>query len=152
MIKRQGYKYKIPEEARERIKNKQCPSCGLHKDKWKRRTDWRCCSVKCTTDYEKNIVLRFWWVDIRLKAFKRDKFTCVKCGTKEDAINLIGDHIKPIALGGEEFDINNVQTLCMGCDKIKTKQDQKKIARERRIEKVQEKNQTLVTVLQRKTQ
>jgi len=48
---------------------------------------------------------------------------------------LIGDHIIPIALGGDEWDINNVQTLCEACNKIKTKEDMKKIAEARSIEK-----------------
>lgn len=49
---------------------------------------------------------------------------------------LVGDHIIPIALGGEEWDINNVQTLCKACNKIKTKEDAGKIAELRRSEKV----------------
>lgn len=144
MIKRQGYKYKIPKEARERIENKQCPSCGLPKDKWKRRTDWRCCSTKCTANYEDNMIERFWWTKTRKEAFVRDGYKCVKCGKEGTDSSLVGDHIKPIALGGEEFDVDNVQTLCILCDKIKTKEDQAKIGKQRRIEKVQEKNQTLV--------
>ena len=86
------------------------------------------------------------WVSIRIKALKRDNHTCVKCGYKGNApySDLIGDHIESIALGGEEFDVDNVQTLCIPCDKIKTKEDQAKIGKQRRIEKVQEKNKTLV--------
>ncbi len=138
MIKRQGYKYIIPKEARERIENNQCPSCGLPKDKWKRRTDWRCCN------YEDNIVKRFWWTKTRKEAFVRDGYKCVKCRKKGSDGSLVGDHINPIALGGEEFDVDNVQTLCIDCDKIKTKEDQAKIGKQRRIEKLQEKNKTLV--------
>jgi len=143
MIKRQGYTYKIPEYARKRIENKECPTCGNPKSEWNRRKDWRCCSKKCTDKYEKDIVVKSWWVDIRRKAFKRDNFTCVQCGFKGDIINLIGDHIIPIAIGGEEFDVENVQTLCEKCNKIKTKKDHEKIAKQRRIEKVQSKNKTL---------
>ena len=144
MIKRQGYKYKVPKEARDRINNNQCPSCGKPKSKWKRRIDWRCCSTKCTANYEDNIVIRYWWVKTRKEAFVRDDYKCVKCGEEGTESSLVGDHIEPIALGGEEFDVDNVQTLCIDCDKIKTKEDQNKIAKQRRIEKVQEKNQTLV--------
>jgi 5-methylcytosine-specific restriction endonuclease McrA len=52
-----------------------------------------------------------------------------------DDSKLIGDHIVPITLGGEEWDINNVQTLCIACNKIKTKSDIALIAERRRIEK-----------------
>lgn len=75
------------------------------------------------------------WGDVRMRALKRDKYTCRKCGKKPGLENLIGDHIKPIALGGDEWDLDNVQTLCTDCDKIKTRQDMKKIAELRRKEK-----------------
>ena len=48
---------------------------------------------------------------------------------------LVADHIVPIALGGEEFDVNNVQTLCAQCNKSKTADDIKHIARLRVIER-----------------
>ena len=52
-----------------------------------------------------------------------------------DGGKLIADHIEPIALGGDEWDENNIQTLCIKCNKIKTKEDAKKIAIERKREK-----------------
>ena len=119
-----------------------CPMCGLHKKEWKRRTDWRCCSTKCTTKLENQTT---YWQSLRLKVFRRDKWSCVKCGKididKEGTI-LIGDHIIPICLGGDEWDMDNVQTLCIKCDKIKTKQDKVEIAKQRRIEKKQLNNKT----------
>jgi len=53
--------------------------------------------------------------------------------------NLIGDHITPIALGGDEWDLKNVQTLCIACNKIKTKEDARKIALLRKRIKIQTK-------------
>lgn len=41
---------------------------------------------------------------------------------------IIADHIIPIAMGGEEFDLNNIQTLCIKCNKEKTKKDMQKIS------------------------
>jgi len=58
-----------------------------------------------------------------------------------DDSKLIGDHIKPIALGGEEFDIDNVQTLCIKCNKLKTAKDAEDIAARRRVEKLINKGQ-----------
>lgn len=168
MIKRQGYVVRIVPECLERMKNNLCPICGKPKEKWTRRKDWRCCSTDCTQKFEENKIIRS-WADVRLRAFKRDNFKCVKCGcqptilrqynnnyetfdnfkkyieesngkwiflkewTGRNAVlfnpeGLIGDHIKPIALGGDEFDINNVQTLCPDCNKIKTKKDMGLIA------------------------
>ena len=110
------------------------------------------------------------WQALREEAFKRDNFTCVKCGDnrkevevtikyrritnweyimqkpekipgkfkyenaerKETRNNFIGDHIISIALGGEEFDLDNVQTLCIKCNKLKTAKDLTKIAKFRK--------------------
>ena len=70
------------------------------------------------------------------QAFKRDDYTCVKCGKKKEIINneinLIADHIIPISLGGKLCDLNNVQTLCKDCNKIKNAKDQSDIARRKR--------------------
>jgi 5-methylcytosine-specific restriction endonuclease McrA len=57
---------------------------------------------------------------------------------------LIADHILAIALNGEEWDINNLQTLCVECNKIKTAEDMIKIAKLRDIEKKQSNGQTLL--------
>jgi len=137
----------IQEPALSRIKNNQCPVCGKPKSEWNRRTDWRCCSPKCTEKFEDFCIIRD-WSKLRQKCFERDNYTCVKCGLqpkhtkdswrKEGTIKdgeLVADHIIPIALGGEQWDINNLQTLCIKCNKIKTKEDAKNIAKLRRIEK-----------------
>ncbi len=170
MKKRELVKKIIPKEQLKRIKNNQCPVCEKPKSKWNRRTDWRCCSEECTAEFWKTYI-SYGWQDIRLKAFERDNYTCVKCGdnrkevevirkikrtanleelynsnwkvkaeykyveSKEIWNNFIGDHIKPIALGGDEWDLKNIQTLCIKCNKIKTKEDMKDIAKQRRIEK-----------------
>jgi len=83
------------------------------------------------------------WNSLREKVLERDRYTCVKCGHKgkdEKGViqrqELIADHIEPVALGGDEWDINNIQTLCLKCNKIKTKKDHKKIAQLRKTEKV----------------
>ena len=45
----------------------------------------------------------------------------------------IYDHIQPIALGGSPTDVNNIQIICVKCDKIKTRNDIKEIAKHRNI-------------------
>ena len=69
------------------------------------------------------------WPTLREKALKRDNFTCVCCGQKEHAphSDLVGDHKIPIAIGGDEWDLNNIQTLCIACNKKKTSEDLKNI-------------------------
>jgi 5-methylcytosine-specific restriction endonuclease McrA len=132
---RVGSEVIVPDYMNERIKLNQCPSCGIHKDHWKRSKKWRCCSKRCTQIYSANCEFNDWSV-IRTNAFARDNFTCIKCGAKGDFGSLIGDHIIPICLGGNEFDLKNIQTLCIKCDKIKTSNDLKRIAKVRKIEKL----------------
>jgi hypothetical protein len=51
----------------------------------------------------------------RRKIVKRDKYCCIKCGSKKE---LCADHIKPVATYPElAFDINNGRTLCKECHK-----------------------------------
>ena len=155
MIKRNPILYKLNKQQQEWLNSDCCPICGLPESKWKRRTDWKCCSKDCTDKFSEVVV--FIWQFFKLDAFKRDNYSCVKCGkkpllidsitecdnkeylerikNKPDTSKLIGDHIIPISLGGEEYDLENVQTLCEECNKKKTKQDQKDIAKQRRIEK-----------------
>jgi len=65
---------------------------------------------------------------------------------KDKRRKFVADHIIPIALGGSEFDLNNVQLLCEVCDKKKTKRDQGKIARKRRLIKNVGKNASTLPI------
>ena len=64
------------------------------------------------------------------------------CG-KKDRNNVNADHIFPVSLGGPEFDLSNVQTLCVECHKAKTQKDQKLIAEVRAKWKILSKNKSL---------
>ncbi len=152
-IQRRPILYKLTKQQQKWLGTNCCPICGLPEDKWNRRTDWRCCSVNCTNKFSEVVV--FIWQFFKLKAFERDNYSCVKCGDKPmrkaytwpsdkakmipDTSKLIGDHIIPIAIGGEEYNLENVQTLCIKCNKIKTKEDQKEIALFRKQHKSQTK-------------
>jgi 5-methylcytosine-specific restriction endonuclease McrA len=172
MNQRENYRVVLLEPAKSRIEKNQCAGCGKPKEEWARSKRWNCCSTKCTSEYTKNF-LYLSWQDLRMKALRRDDFTCKICGlrpTKEkfkfeydqnynpiqikqwhhglkdsdlykghfetvvDDSKLVGDHIMPIAIGGDEWDINNVQTLCVKCNKVKTRKDMKNIAIARRKE------------------
>lgn len=50
---------------------------------------------------------------------RRDKFKCVKCGSRND---LEVDHIVSDAKGGSNA-MSNLQTLCKLCHSMKTKQE-----------------------------
>lgn len=60
----------------------------------------------------------------RFSVFERDNFTCIKCGINKCFI--IADHIKPFSIFPElRLNIENGQTLCINCHKIKTKNDRR---------------------------
>jgi hypothetical protein len=48
---------------------------------------------------------------VKIEVWKRDKGSCVKCGSKE---NLHFDHIIPYSQGGSSKDAKNIQILCLG--------------------------------------
>jgi len=136
--------------AKQRIHNRECPACGKPKSEWTRRTDWTCCSKKCSEKFYNEEQSVKSWDTTKKQAFKRDDYTCVWCGKRfvkkyshldlkdkefADTSKLIGDHITPIAVGGDEFNVDNVQTLCIDCNKIKTKRDMQRIAKFRKRER-----------------
>jgi 5-methylcytosine-specific restriction endonuclease McrA len=47
---------------------------------------------------------------VKIEVWKRDKGSCVKCGSKE---NLHFDHIIPYSHGGSSKDAKNIQILCL---------------------------------------
>lgn len=55
---------------------------------------------------------------------KRDDWTCQLCHARPPkGVGLIHvDHIVPIADGGDEFDPENVRTLCRDCHKKVTRE------------------------------
>ena len=147
-MQREAYFRVISPIAEQRIKDGLCPNCGKPKSEWKRRTDWRCCSVECTDNYYKEFDKSYSWETFRYEIFKRDDSTCKMCGKRytlfrqfipdgktveiPDESNLIADHILPIVLGGEMWEKDNIETLCVDCNKIKTKADMVNIAKHRK--------------------
>lgn len=55
---------------------------------------------------------------IRLLVLKRDKYSCVKCGSCARDIPLEVDHIVPVSKGGSD-ELDNLQTLCFECNRGK---------------------------------
>lgn len=122
-------KSKLPEPD-----GKHCVICGEDLPKRKRKY----CSDDCFLKWYRSLGVKDWNFT-RWQAFERDNFTCQKCGKQhlpeyveydgktymEAMPPLIGDHIIPIFLGGAEFDLDNVQTLCIECSKVKTAEEAK---------------------------
>lgn len=79
------------------------------------------------------------WNITKRKALERDKEICQHCGNKAEEV----DHIFAVSLGGAEFDLVNLQSLCSVCHKKKTKQDHKLISKVRSKLKILSKNKSL---------
>ena len=60
------------------------------------------------------------WALLRLRIFERDGWRCRTCGRvgKTEC-----DHIVPLHKNGAPYDRNNLQTLCSGCHRQKTLED-----------------------------
>lgn len=53
---------------------------------------------------------------LRDSVFKRDNYTCQKCGARRsDGVMLVVDHIVPLSKGGKT-ELGNLQTLCDRCN------------------------------------
>lgn len=80
------------------LKFKLCPYCGEELD----------------TRYGRQPIPR----KLRHEVFKRDGYRCRECGASKDETSLEIDHIVPVARGGTN-DIDNLQTLCRECNRMK---------------------------------
>ena len=137
MKKRELYVRKHTPLQQSRLDNGECPNCGKPKSQWTGNLDWVCCCKECSDIFYQSGGEVLDWKKIRKQAFKRDNYTCVMCGKKYTyAYALTGDHINPIACGGDEFDLDNIQTLCPSCNRKKTKFDSRLIAGHRRCKEL----------------
>jgi 5-methylcytosine-specific restriction endonuclease McrA len=93
-----------------------CRRCG--RELIGRQSKW------CSTDCEDRYWDQHYWPNARKLALKRDKWTCVKCGSKE---NLTVDHIIPLMGRGYKsgcyHHLAHLQTLCHDCHVAKTAAD-----------------------------
>ncbi len=94
------------------------PNCDTLCDKFK-NGNWR---KYCYSHDGYSLMSERHWSYFKTRILLRDGYTCVKCGNKEE---LQVDHIKAIVNGGDMWDENNLQTLCINCHKRKTKKDLK---------------------------
>lgn len=61
------------------------------------------------------------WPVVRKICIRRASGLCENCLRKGIIVRGVDvDHIKPIAQGGEPFDVDNLQLLCKDCHKAKT--------------------------------
>lgn len=62
-----------------------------------------------------------YWDSIRLWVLERDGGRCSVCGRADAEMHV--DHKKPQAAGGEFWDEDNLQSICVSCHKAKNSRD-----------------------------
>ena len=72
------------------------------------------CGSELSTRYGRQPIPR----KLRHEVFKRDGYRCRECGASKEETSLEIDHILPVAKGGTN-DIDNLQTLCRECNRMK---------------------------------
>lgn len=64
---------------------------------------------------------------VRIRVMKRDRFTCVYCGTTGAESELEIDHVHPVSKGGSHH-ISNLVTACRKCNQAKGAGTMKRMA------------------------
>jgi len=143
MILREHRRYSNTQEEKERIARRACPVCGRERSAFPAGWDTICCQPSCSFLYwqeERPTVGQ-----MRRLVLLEQEGKCARCGreiTKSRAAggrhpvhSFILDHIRPIAMGGDQWDVQNLQVLCARCNKIKTARDMGEIARWKHYER-----------------
>jgi 5-methylcytosine-specific restriction endonuclease McrA len=131
------YRQYTPEE-KERLSRGACPHCGRERSNFSPRNEHTtCCQASCTMEY---------WYKQRptiaeMRRLVRDEQggKCARCrqvvhksSAPKDPYtrhHYVLDHIRPIAMGGDQWARDNLQVLCRRCNRIKTARDMGKITR-----------------------
>ena len=107
---------------------RECRVCGKALPTFRHK---RFCSPECSEE--------FWgtrnWQMLKMRVHKRDDWTCQICGKRKTYSFSANhaDHIIPVADGGDEWDPENIRTLCVPCHKAVTKEWH----RERKLRKME---------------
>ena len=97
--------------------NKEVCACGCGKLLSSKQKKWA--SIECRDAAAKLfLIVKGDVLTIRKELYNRDKGKCAYCG--ETTLNWEADHILPVFKGGGGCDLDNFQTLCLSCHKIKT--------------------------------
>lgn len=70
------------------------------------------CGPRCLRDF----FMRTDWKRVRKVVFARDGGVCMKCGNRVKAGDFHVDHIVPVAGGGDEWDLANLELSCAACN------------------------------------
>jgi 5-methylcytosine-specific restriction endonuclease McrA len=140
MPTREHRRYSNTPEEKERLARRACPVCGCERSAFADGGDTLCCGPSCSAEYwrcEHPTV-----GEMRRLVLLEQEGKCAGCRKEISAHRTTGgrhashpwvlDHIRPIAMGGDQWDTGNLQVLCARCNRIKTARDMGAIARWKR--------------------
>jgi 5-methylcytosine-specific restriction endonuclease McrA len=144
MTPREHRRYSNTPEEKERIARRACPVCGCERSEFPAGWDAICCQPPCSAKYwrEEHPTVG----EMRRLVLLEQEGKCARCRREIQKSQTAGrgrnpvhpcilDHIRPIAMGGDQWDAGNLQVLCSRCNRIKTARDIGEIARWKRYER-----------------
>jgi len=139
MVEREYRRYSNTPLEKARLDQHACPVCGRERvDFPPGFIDSLCCGSTCTSAYWSEH--RPTVGEMRLIVLLEQEGKCAHCKTairvpgpgaaegRTAAQPFVLDHIRPIAMGGDQWALANLQVLCARCNKIKTARDMGRIA------------------------
>ena len=138
MVTREYRRYSNTPEERERLSRRACPICGCERSDFNPgNMNTICCRPSCSAEYwgEQRPTV----TEMRHLIHDEQEGMCAHC-KKEirefDAARCLHiyhryilDHIRPIAMGGDQWARENLQVLCVRCNRTKTARDMGNIPR-----------------------
>jgi 5-methylcytosine-specific restriction endonuclease McrA len=90
------------------------------------------CGPRCLRDF----FMQTDWNRVRQVVYIRDGGICMKCDRKVSKNNFHVDHIVPLAAGGDEWDLSNLEVSCPECNLQKgTREDVEFVVLQPRLKK-----------------
>ena len=140
---REHRRYSNTTEEKEHLARRACPVCGRERSAVPAgENPTICCQPSCNSIYwreERPTVGQ-----MRQLVLLEQEGKCARCGkeikgshaaeSRRPVHSCILDHIRPLAMGGDQWDVHNLQVLCARCNRIKTARDMGAIARWKRYE------------------
>ena len=138
MVVREYRQYSFTPEEKERLARKACPICGRERSEFNYgNRNALCCRPSCSAGYwgrQRPTV-----TEMRRLVLAEQNGKCAHCRREIHEFKAaeclyihhryILDHIRPIAMDGDQWARDNLQVLCGRCNKIKTARDMGRITR-----------------------
>ncbi len=86
------------------VKVPPCPACATKKEQ-----------ARDQANPHRSIYKTRQWQSVRKVVLDRDGHQCVDCGSNR-ALEV--DHVTPLKIGGQPYDVDNLVTYCLDCHRV----------------------------------